>query len=44
MKRRIEHARARCQKTLSDNKQKAERKEAEKLQDKESAKTCTNSR
>ncbi|HEY0323832.1 MAG TPA: hypothetical protein VGC66_22965 [Pyrinomonadaceae bacterium] len=42
MKRRIEHARARCQKT--SHKQKPERKETEKPQDKEPSKTCTNSR
>lgn len=44
MKRRIEHARARCERTLPSHKQKAERKQAEKHQDKKPTKTHTNSR
>lgn len=44
MKRRIEHARARCQKTLLSHKQKAECKEAEKHQDKKPGKSHTNLR
>ena len=44
MKRRIEHARARCQKSLPSYKQKAEGKQAEKQQDKKQAKTSTNFR
>jgi hypothetical protein len=44
MKRRIEHARARCQKAQTSHKQTTERKEAEKQQDKEPAKTYTNHR
>ena len=43
MKRRIEHARERCQKTLLAHKQQTERKDAEKQQHKKS-KTHTRSR
>lgn len=44
MKRRIEHARARCEKSITSNKQKAEGKEAEKRQDKGRSKPRTNPR
>ncbi len=44
MKRRIEHARARCQKALAAHKQKAELKEASKPQTKAEATASKNSR
>ncbi len=44
MKRRIEHARARCEKSLPSHKQKTERKAEEKQSRKQTAKASNNSR
>lgn len=44
MKRRIEHARARCEKSLAAQKQKAELKKESKSQTKEEAKASDSSR
>jgi hypothetical protein len=44
MKRRIEHARARCEKTVTSHKQQSECKDAEKPQAKKEVKTSTSQR